>query len=401
MPQRSRWALPTVINPPGRLCVLVPVPDEQYHIAAFLGALYELTRWYSWQEDPGHTALATANVWKPIWDALRLQMCADFECPLPIEEWVEEMSLCDNIRFNSDGKLQVLCCGAWVNVDGQPSQGIGGPGQPGGGSGTPGAGQCQTYHAILNGNDQWLAPAVVNAGDTVQISNLQGAWSDGGGLWYCPIGKEFFAGACTIQTLDALDPVPSTGHMALLSKIAGTFTDVSSGTIMTVPGGVSNALLIFQANDHSLSDNGGQITFDVNVCNNAVGSFVHTFDFTLSPHGWDNFGTGAVWTAGIGWQSAPSGVSELLDIESPVVAAFNETRIEVIGVRGSAANGGTSQTDYCASSLPTAAGAFDTINNVSCAGTTQVGVSLDSFANGHAQHTISKIIVHGDGPDPF
>jgi hypothetical protein len=97
--------------------------------------------------------------------------------------------------------------------------------------------------------------------------------------------------------------------MGLLTKIAGTYTYVGDGGIFTVPGGVTNALLIFQANDANIADNGGQITFDVTVCNEGVASWCHYFDFTLSNWGFTllpdpslDSGVNGLWVAGQGWQ---------------------------------------------------------------------------------------------------
>ena len=304
----QRFPLPPVADAE-RICFTVSVPNEMTHISNFIGAIQLLSRWNMYITDKDHPSNLVANTWREILLSLQSTDCTLPPCPLPIEEWIEEMTLCDNLRFNAAGKLQVLCCGQWVNVDGQPSQGIGGPGQPGGGSPLPPPnGGCQSYHATLNGNDQWLAPPVVNAGDVITVSNLQGAWNDGTVLWFCPDGKEFFAGSCTTSTtLSGGDPIPTQPHMAVLSKIAGVYHNISDGMAFTVPGGVSNALLIFQANDATLSDNSGQITFDVNICNNQQGAFTHTFDFALSPSGFSVYPEATTppyygqWQAGNGW----------------------------------------------------------------------------------------------------
>lgn len=309
-PDVQGFKLPAVVNPKDTVCFKINVPNEPAHLQAFIGVLYDLTLWVSWQRDPAHTGIRAAQVWKKIWNDLAGQLgdcCPD--CPVPIEELEYQMSVCEQLRFQ-DGKLQALCCGVWEDISGQGTQGIGGPGQPGPGSPLPPpGGGCQTYHAVMMGSEQWLCPPVVNAGDTVQISNVQGAWSDGAGLWYCAEGQVFFAGACTATTLDAFDPIPTVGHMALLTKIAGVYHNISDGVLFTVPGGVTNALLIFQANDSTLADNYGQITFDVTVCNNAAVSYSHTFDFTLSPSGFsldNNTGwsplTWGAWVPGVGWQ---------------------------------------------------------------------------------------------------
>jgi hypothetical protein len=61
------WRLPAVIDPPTRIGVCVPVPDEPEHRRAFLGALLELARWWNWQRDPARRGREAARVWFEIW----------------------------------------------------------------------------------------------------------------------------------------------------------------------------------------------------------------------------------------------------------------------------------------------------------------------------------------------
>ena len=61
------WLLPAVIDPPKRVGVCVPVPDEPEHRQAFLGALLELARWWNWQRDPLRRGREAAKVWMAIW----------------------------------------------------------------------------------------------------------------------------------------------------------------------------------------------------------------------------------------------------------------------------------------------------------------------------------------------
>jgi hypothetical protein len=61
------WLLPAVIDPPSRLGVCVPVPNEPAHRQAFLGALLELARWWNWQRDPLKRGREAAEVWMTIW----------------------------------------------------------------------------------------------------------------------------------------------------------------------------------------------------------------------------------------------------------------------------------------------------------------------------------------------
>lgn len=303
-PDIQGFNLPTVVAPKDTVCYKINVPNDPAHIQAFLGVLYDLTLWVSWQRDAAHTGVQAAQVWKKIWSDL--VQSTDCDCPTPIAESEYEMSICEQLRFQN-GVLQALCCGEWVTITGQPSQGIGGSGQPGDGSGSPAPGACQSYHAQMNGNEQWLCPAVVNAGDTVQVTNLTGAWNDGSVNWYCPTGQQFFAGDCTTSTtLNGADPLPTQPHMTLLTKIAGVYHNIGDGVSFTVPGGVTNALLILQPNDASLGDNSGEITFNIQVCNNQAATWSHYVDFTTAPHA-SPAGPYDFWNPGIGWQALVNG----------------------------------------------------------------------------------------------
>lgn len=60
------WLLPADIDPE-RICVTLNIPNDQTHLAAFWGALWELTYWFNWQRDPTHKGKQVADVWKQVW----------------------------------------------------------------------------------------------------------------------------------------------------------------------------------------------------------------------------------------------------------------------------------------------------------------------------------------------
>jgi len=175
--------------------------------------------------------------------------------------------------------------------------------QPGSGSEQPppnGGQAC--YNAVMNASEQWNVPTVVNAGDQITFSNATGAGADGGidGLWYCPNGQTFFAGACVgvpgTKSADIANTIP---HMRLIVNVGGTWYDAYN-TSFTVPGGVANSPVIVQINDSTISDNSGSYRFDVCVTNNETGTWSHTFDFTTSDHGFVA-AAGGVYSPGVGW----------------------------------------------------------------------------------------------------
>lgn len=65
------YQLPTVINPDAKICFQILVPDDLYHLAAFRGQIWELTRWYNWAKDEDRKAIQVADVWKSIYEQLR------------------------------------------------------------------------------------------------------------------------------------------------------------------------------------------------------------------------------------------------------------------------------------------------------------------------------------------
>jgi len=73
------YQLPLVIDPESSLCFTIHVPNDLYHIAAFKGQIWELTRWYNWAKDPDHLAIQVAEVWKGIYNRMQTENCCD--CP--------------------------------------------------------------------------------------------------------------------------------------------------------------------------------------------------------------------------------------------------------------------------------------------------------------------------------
>lgn len=333
MAQKSRWTLPEVVNPPGKLCFTIHVPNERYHIAAFLGAIYELAKPYSWQNDPAHTAIDVGTVWRDIFYSLTSSAC-DIPCPIPIDEMAVDMSVCEQIRYNpATNKFEGLCCGVWSVISGQPTGGFALAPTAQGAPLPAAGGGCQIYQGSLDANGQWLSPAPINAGDTIQIMSINGAWTDGGANWYCPTGTIFYGGLCTVGSgVNGADPLPASPHMGLISKIAGAFHYLGDLASFTVPGGVSNKLLILQANDATFADNYGQITFQIKICNNQPATWSSLLDFRISNYGsYNRFATAyaATYTPGIGWTFPlpvdSGGTSVEIDFASSTITGLQTT----------------------------------------------------------------------------
>jgi len=278
----ARYTLPDVVNPAKTICYQIEVPDNLFHRAAFFGQIYKLASAVAWDNDASHTALDVAAVWWDIFNNIK-------ECSTPQTSGAggadEGMELL--IRQNPDNPciLETSINGTDWCAFADFSKCVGGPSQPGSGSPqpTPGGGQV-CYHATLSANEQWLLPTPVNTGDTLVISNVQGAWADGSGSWYCPNGQNFVLFLCAGATVTGpSDPLNTQPHGSLIAKIDTTWNEVGNGATLTVPSGVVNKTVTFQMNDPSLSDNSGQLTFDVCVTNNQSAEWVRVFDAQLTP----------------------------------------------------------------------------------------------------------------------
>lgn len=138
-------------------------------------------------------------------------------------------------------------------------------------NGTPLAdGECREWDVVLRGNEQWLLPLAVSAADVVTVTGAAGAWSDGTPQWNCVSGQIYILGGCTTNdAADSGDPMMSVNHMRLVMQIDTAWFD-GYNTTTAVPTGVSDAQVVFQANDGSLSDNSGSVTFHVKVCRPAA-----------------------------------------------------------------------------------------------------------------------------------
>lgn len=181
--------------------------------------------------------------------------------------------------------------------------------QPGSGSPQPSAGGGQAcYHADMQGSGKWLLPTLVNTGDVIEVTNAKGAYSDGTVVWYCPSGALFQLGTCFGSgSTSSTDPLNTSPHMELIAKINGVYYPMFGATL-TIPSGVTAQSVEFQANDVTIADNYGSISFDVCVTNNQANTFTHVFDFTTTDGGFSTFGVtsgvAGVYSPGVGWTSS-------------------------------------------------------------------------------------------------
>lgn len=150
--------------------------------------------------------------------------------------------------------------------------------------------QCQTYYVTLNANSQWTLPSLLGYGDTIQVTDMTGGWSDGTIAWRGPDGSAYAFGeyghaGYTHADDDILNPTAY--HMALIMRVGETWFPAPTDSF-TNEAGTTPLAVTFQANDDPISDNTGSIEFTVTVC-----SAPATINLTY-PGGWGTSGPASV-----------------------------------------------------------------------------------------------------------
>lgn len=399
----AKWVLPTIVNPPGRRCFVIEVPDETFHIAAFRGALLNLAAAYKWEDDLAHTARDVALVWRQVYENVR-------ECPPTqivgggdsLEDYLIRQNPDDPclLEFSADGTHWCLLADFSLCL---PS-----PQQPGAGAEQPPPGGGQAcYHGQLQANGLWLLPTIVNTGDVIELTNAIGAGNDGTvSPWRCPDGSTFFGGACIGGTggTSGSDPAPAVNHMRLLFNIAGAWFDAMGGPV-TIPAAVSNAQVFVQVNDSALGTNAGSYEFDVCVTNNAATGWQSVLDFEINSYASILTVSPGVWVAGQGYGGTPSGPDFFVAVLQLTTSAFQITSWDTLynGAGSSGANGGT--VTNVNGSAYAAAGAIGSGTGLHLVGTGAVsGVTAlaQSFNSGttNADFRLRRWTINGFGAKP-
>lgn len=300
----ARYTLPDVVEPSDSVCFVVPVPNDKFHIAAFKGQIKALASAYTWANDPSHTAVDVAHVWREIFD--NLENCDMVAIRLkPTDFCMIQLSLDGGSTWADVADLSACAHAAAIDeINDARLRGdiAGGSQQPGQGEGTPGA--CYDYFITLRANDRWHCPVAVIGGDIITVDGESGAWFDGNGLapaWRCADGSLFVLGACTLPgATDSGDPAPTVDHMRIIGNLPEYTTTPyfdMFDTVYTVPTSVPDGEFFLQANDSDLSDNQGSINLHVQVCK---GVWTSDIDYTLSA--WASFTTisGGSFVSGTG-----------------------------------------------------------------------------------------------------
>jgi len=334
MGQKSRYVLPAVVNPSTSTCYAVPVPDDPQHLAAFMGAIYGLSKPYEWQNDPAHTAIDVGAVWREIFDNLEVCMPVEFR---QFDDCTLQASFDGGSTWSTI--FQADACVAQGILDAIDSGTVspGGQQAPGG---NPTPGQCYSYNVKLDGNGRWKAPIPVVANDTITVTQAQGGWYDGDafpiGFWNCPSGDQYQLGDCASGsgTTQPTDPEPTINHMRLIGNIASEaapFFDMYNLTYTVTAATATDAEFYLQANDSTLGDNQGSITLKVEICR---GLACDTYDWKVSTQGFvvlpiRPYGT---WSGGVGWSAQTNHVGNYsIYLTKPIV---NHSFIKSIRVKG-------------------------------------------------------------------
>jgi len=301
--------------------------------------------------------------------------------------------------------------------------------QPGSGTIQPVTGGCREFTFEIAPTSPWLLPVTVNAGDTVKVSLLDGAWSPSAftEVWLCPDGNLFFAGFCVdgTQAFDGGAPMPTAPLNGTILFDGTNYYDVSAAanldtpvTITILPG-VSNAQLIVRCNFHGGVEPAGTVKGSIQVCNNQLGTFDHTFDLSVSSHGWignTEAGVTPSWLpggfVGAGFIDAGCGGSNDavvggIHLEMPVSRLITEIRVKGNtstnhgagnGLRAIVIDGGSP----ISLGLDSSVGNFDVTIPINLTAASELKIELNSICFASSPTTqISLVEVRGAGTDPF
>jgi len=267
---KSFLPIPPSTTPDETVCLTLQVPNSPEWISAVWWILDQYNYWYNWQRTDDKRGVLIAQRWRQMfWQAIADNE-GQFSCPADILNQIgihldEDISM--NIRISPDDSciIQMWCIDHWEDWYDPRSCVAGTIEQPTNGDGIA-AGECREWDVSLRGNEKWLLPAVVSEGDTIEITNVSGAWNDGGIGWNCPNGFTYALGACvSAEPADGGDPLQTSNHMRLIANIDGDWFDAYA-QIIAIGTGVSDGQVYFQANDDPLEGNSGAIAFHVKLC---------------------------------------------------------------------------------------------------------------------------------------
>lgn len=296
----ARYVLPDTVNPAGRKTIIMCIPDEPHHIAAFRGAMQTLGSAYNWADDEAHTAKEVAKLWREIID--QGDSCLEFR-----------QDTC-HLYMVANG-IETLIYNGQECIDANIADGTLMPGVRHSGLGDKPALDCENYSFGLAPLGTFVLPQRVSSGDTLRFFNTDGGTSDmaGGNIfWWCPSGATYALGSCTglRGPSQTGDPASAITHASLMVLIAGNYYDLfdvaSTPTTFAVPAGIHNELATVMLNYSPVYGAlaTGAVGGVIEWCKNRLSC--HKFDFSVSNQGFTPFVYGGITRAqylGGGWQS--------------------------------------------------------------------------------------------------
>jgi len=201
---RAKWTLPDVVEPTTHKCYTISVPNDRFHIAAFLGALQDLGSAMQWADDEAHTAKDVALVWRDIIDNL----CA--------EETDED------------------CCMVCSPVNKPFFE----PLEPG---------ETKRLQVVVEAGEFQLLPIILHARQSITITDMRGQWRDSSyhpdmdcsSNWETPLGIVINAGGAAAADTFITDVMPEVPHMKLIMRVnvcdVLSYHDLDDPITYTVP----------------------------------------------------------------------------------------------------------------------------------------------------------------------
>jgi hypothetical protein len=99
---RKGYLLPEVLEPETYKSVCVTIPDDPAHLRAFVGQIYRLTYWNTWQRNPTHEGRLAARAWQIPYDAVVAALDAAQECGGPTMKLRQNPLDSCQLQFSND-----------------------------------------------------------------------------------------------------------------------------------------------------------------------------------------------------------------------------------------------------------------------------------------------------------
>lgn len=101
------YLIPDTLEPTENICICVPVPNDRGHIRAFLGQMYQLTRWWTWERDAAQSGAILGRVWLDIYECISAEVEAIMTngcgCGCNDEPLKEQMLPDGSLEVSEDG----------------------------------------------------------------------------------------------------------------------------------------------------------------------------------------------------------------------------------------------------------------------------------------------------------